>query len=91
MPTIKFIIYLCNDAHAEYLFLAAKFLIRLYSGVTIWELACFITPELCTEAKMKSNRIKDESYYYGKGYNNGVLCTKNYLHTCSETQRQVKS
>lgn len=25
---------------------------------------------------MKSNRIKDESHYYGKGYNNDVLCAK---------------
>jgi len=60
--------------------------------VTTWELACFITAELRTEAETKSNRIKGESYYYyGKGYNNNVFCAKNYLLTCYETQRQVKS
>jgi len=65
-------------------FLTAKFLMGLYSSVATWEhrLACFITSELCTETEMKSNRIKDESYYYyGKGYNN-VLCVKIiYLHS----------
>lgn len=69
--------------HVWSIFLNAKFLIGLYSSVTTWEhcLACFITSELCSETEMKSNRIKDESYYYyGKGYNN-VLCVKIiYLH-----------